>query len=131
MNKKVKSIIIVSLVAVALLVGYKAFIEEKPVEGDKVITINIIAEDQEINKSYELPTYTNYLMELLEENQEKIVLEFEDSSFGKYITGLEGYTANPNNEFWSITVNGEMALVGASEIVLNDGDVIELVLTGF
>ncbi len=42
-----------------------------------------------------------------------------------FVTGINGRTADQAaQEFWSLSVNGEMAQVGAGSLVTEDGDVI-------
>lgn len=132
MNKKVMWIIIVVLVALVSLFMYNQYVAPQSTEGEKTVTIEVIAESQGIEKIYDLNTDAEYLYELLVEIQDDVKPEFEDASFGIYITGLEGYTADATkNEFYAIKVNGVDALVGVKEIPVVDGEVYRFELSNW
>ena len=59
----------------------------------------------------------------------KIHVEFENSSYGTYIKGLANIYAGDFGDMsgWLFKVNGEYAEVGCSAYKVNDGDEIELV----
>lgn len=48
-----------------------------------------------------------------------------------FITSIGGVTANPDDEFWALYVNGEMAQVGAGSLVTETGDEITWKLEKF
>lgn len=66
-------------------------------------------------------------------------LESEDFSFeydsfeglGEYVTSLNGETANPEREFWSLEVNEKESQVGISDYDLIEGDKITFTLINF
>lgn len=48
---------------------------------------------------------------------------YEDSEYGAYITGICGYDQDPDTgKYWTYTVNGDYAMVGASEYIPNADD---------
>lgn len=48
---------------------------------------------------------------------------YTESEYGAYITSICGYSENyDTNEYWLYTINGESAMVGASEYCPSDGD---------
>lgn len=61
--------------------------------------------------------------------EKKIHIEFEDSSYGKYIKGLANIYAGDFGDMsgWLFKVNGDFAEVSCSAYKLSDGDDIELV----
>lgn len=132
MNKKVTTIIIVIAVALVLMLAYQTFLSPKGVEGEKEVTITIIVENEDINKSFTFNTDHEFLLDLLEENQEELGAEFLTSDFGTMITGMMNYQADDSkNEFFHIAVNGEDATTGAGDIPLNDGDTYKLEIMNY
>jgi len=50
---------------------------------------------------------------------------YSDGAYGAYITSICGHSENPDtNEYWVFTANGEPVMVGASDYIPADGDVI-------
>lgn len=127
MNKKVIVIGLVLLLGVAAFFGYNQFFGPKAQEGAKEVTIEIIAESQEISETFTFKTDAAFLYDLLLEKQEEMQVEFGD---GGFVTGLMGYTANADNkEFFSLLINGEFAMTGAKETPVEDGTVYKFELT--
>ena len=52
----------------------------------------------------------------------------EDSSFGEFVTGINGQQADGSSEYWSFYVGGEYASEGAGTYQTTDGEQIEWVL---
>lgn len=132
MNKKL--IVIISLLAVVILlfVGYNAFLAPKGVEGEKEVTIHIINENEDVDKTFTYQTNDEFLFELLEEHEGELGIEYETSEFGPMITGMMNYTAdNSKQEYFHIYVNDEDATTGVSEIPLNDGDIYKFELANY
>jgi hypothetical protein len=57
------------------------------------------------------------------------VLEVQHSSFGFYLVRIDGFPNDPSAAYWSLVVNGETSQVGMEQVLLEDGDRIEWVLT--
>lgn len=130
MNKKVMWIIIVALVALVSLFMYNQYVAPQATEGDKSVTVEVVIEPEGIEKIYDLNTDAEYIYDLLIEIQDRIQPEFEESSFGIYLTGLEGYTADEaKNEFYAIKVNGVDAVVGVKELPVVDGEIYRFELS--
>jgi len=66
----------------------------------------------------------------LDSTSDNFAIEYQDFSFGKMISGVNGYSVK-DNEFWNIKVNGADAQVGVSDLKIAPGDNIELILTSF
>ncbi len=127
MNKKVIVIGLVLLLGVVAFFGYNQFFGPNAQEGAKEVTIEIIAESQEISETFTFNTDAEFLYDLLVEKQEELQAEFGD---GGFVTGLMGYTANVDNkEFYSLLINGEFAMTGAKETPVEDGTVYKFELT--
>lgn len=60
---------------------------------------------------------------LLRENVEDV--ETEESSFGEYVTSINGVDGGTDNKYWIFYVNGETAQVGAAEYETTPEDTIE------
>lgn len=52
-------------------------------------------------------------------------LQTQDSSFGEYVESINGVVGGADGKYWLFYVNGEPAIVGASEYVTKSGDTIE------
>ncbi|NLJ97983.1 MAG: hypothetical protein GX320_01770 [Tissierellia bacterium] len=131
---KKKSIVILSVLVVALLLftGYKTFLSPKGAEGAKEVTIHIINENEDVDKTFTYNTDHEFLLELMEEKQEELGVTFEESEFGKMVVGMMNYTANPDKqEFFHIAVNGEDAMTGVEEIPLENDDVYKFELSNY
>jgi len=127
MNKKALigvGILIVLVIAMGIL--YSVF-REKPVEGSKSITIEVVNSKQE-SKIYELNTDAEYLQEAMDEAQG---LEYEgyESEFGFTTTSVNGEVAdfNVDSSYWSFYVNGEYCNYGISTQPVEDGDAFKIV----
>lgn len=105
----------------------------KTQEGSKCITFELVYADESIDESIEACTDAEYLLEALEENTEEIGLETTEASFGVYVSGIKGYNFETlgMSYYWSIFVNGEYGLLGASAQPVIDGDVFKLEATSF
>ncbi len=60
-------------------------------------------------------------------------LQYTDygGDFGKFITGFNGISADPNSQFYQFNLNGAESSVGVSSYVCQDGDSLDFVLTSF
>lgn len=131
MNKKIIAIVAVLVLSVLAFVGYRTFLSPKGVEGAKEVTVNIVIEKEGIDETFTYNTDHEFLIELLEENQEELGITFEEYDFGKMLTGMMGYTADPASEYFHIYVNGEDATTGVAEIPLKDQDIYKFELKNF
>ena len=127
MNKKVLIVGLVLILGVAAFFGYDAFFGQKAQEGSKTVTVEIVAESQGINETYEYKTDAAFLYDLLVEHQEALEIEFAE---GGFVTSMMGYTADEaKKEFYSILINGEYAMTGAKETPVEDGTVFRFELS--
>ena len=127
MNKKA----LLGVVAVVLLVAvmgilYSVF-KEKPVEGSKSITIEVVNKEKE-STMYELKTDAEYLKQTMEEADG---LEFEgyDSEYGFTVSSVNGEVADftVDSSYWSFYVNEEYCNYGVSSQPIEDGDAFKIV----
>ena len=132
MNKKKvllgSGILVVLIVAMVLL--WTNF-HEKPVEGSKAITIEVVNSKEE-SEIYELKTDAEFLEQAMEEAKEEgLTFEAEEGPYGLMVTIVNGEKAvfEEDNAYWSFNVNGEYCNYGVSEQPVEDGDAFEIVYT--
>ena len=130
-KKQINKKALLGVVAVVLLVAvmgilYSVF-REKPVEGSKEITIEVINKEKE-SKIYELKTDAEYLKQAMEEAKG---LEFEgyDSEYGFTTTSINGIEADftKDSAYWSFYVNDEYCNYSISQQPIEDGDAFKIV----
>ena len=126
MNKKKvilgTGILVVLIVAMTLV--WTKF-REKPVEGSKAITIEVINAKEE-SKVYELNTDAQFLKEAMDE-AEGLAYTLEDGMV-LAINGEQAVWAE-DHAYWAINVNGAYGQLGISEQPIEDGDEFEFVYT--
>ena len=115
-------ILVVLIVAMALI--WTKF-REKPVEGSKAITIEVINAKEE-SKVYEVSTDAEFLKEAMDE-VEDLTYTLEDGMILS-INGEQAIWAE-DNAFWGINGNGEYGQLGIEVQPIEDGDEIEFVYT--
>ena len=130
--KKVNKKMVVGIVLMVLLVGLMLFaynkFREKPVEGSKSITIEVVNDKGE-SKKYELKTDAQYLEQAMNEAKTQ---GFDYSGY----TGPYGFAVDTVNGlyadytktggYWGFYVNGEYCNYGISEQPVLDGDVFKI-----
>ena len=130
MNNKKKllglGLLVVIIAAFALI--YVKF-SEKPVEGSKVITIEVVNSKEE-STMYELQTDAEYLEQAMNE-AEGLTYEAEEGPYGLAVNAVNGEVASfeENAAYWGFFVNGEYCNYGISEQPVNDGDAFQIVYT--
>lgn len=121
-------ILIVLIVAMALI--WTNF-REKPVEGSKAISIEVVDSKGE-SEVYELKTDAEFLQQAMEEAKEQgLTYEGEEGQFGLTISTVNGERADYtlDGAYWSFSVNGKYCNYGVSEQPVKDGDAFEIVYT--
>lgn len=118
---------LVAVVAV-LAILYNVF-REKPVEGGKSITIEVVNQEGQ-STEYPLKTDAEYLRQAMEEAEG---LEFSgtESEYGMMVDTVNGETAdyNVDKSYWSFYVNGEYCNYGIDTQPVADGDAFSIVYT--
>lgn len=119
--------ILVVLIAV-FAIAYGTF-REKPVEGSKAITIEVINRADE-SKEYEVRTDAEFLRQAMEEAEE---LQFsgQESEYGMMVEVVNGESAvyDKDGAYWSFMVNGEYCNNGIESQPIEDGDEFQIVYT--
>ena len=132
MNKKAIVIISILVITLLLFASYKTFLGPKGIEGAKEVTVHIVNENEDVDKTFKYNTDHEFLLELLEEKQEELGATFETSDLGTMVIGMMNYISDPNKqEFFYITINGEEAMTGVGEIPLNDKDTYKFELINY
>jgi len=127
MNTKTKKILgaVSALVLVAVLAIVFLLFREKPVEGSKAITIEVVNQAAE-SEVYELKTDAKYLRQAMEEAKG---LTFSGADGMVTVVNGEMAEYSTNDAYWSFYVNGEYCNYGIDEQPVADGDVFRIVYT--
>lgn len=132
MNKK--KVILGSGILVVLIVAMTLIwtnFREKPVEGSKSITIEVI-DSKGKSTVYELKTDAKYLIKAMDEAKEQgLSYEGEEGPYGLSISKVNGERADYtlDGAYWGFNVNGEYCNLGVSKQPVEDGDEFEIVYT--
>lgn len=114
-----------------LMTGVYLKFREKPVEGSKEITIEVVNSKEE-SKVYELRTDAEFLRQAMEEAKEQgLSFEGEEGPYGLQILVVNGETAdyNADQSYWGFYVNDEYCNYGIDEQPVEDGDAFAIVYT--
>lgn len=131
MKKNTKKI--VGALLLVVLIGAFALIwnnfREKPVEGSKAITIEVIDNEEE-STVYELKTDAEYLRQAMEE-AEGLEFSGSESEYGLMVDTVNGVKADYNVDasYWSFYVNEEYCMNGIDTQPVEDGDAFQIVYT--
>ncbi len=119
--------ILVALVA-AFLVLFNVF-REKPVEGSKEITIEVVDNTQK-STVYELKTDAEFLKGAMEE-AEGLTFSGTESEYGTMVDTVNGVTADYSVDasYWGFYVNGGYCNYGIDTQPVLDGDEFQIVYT--
>lgn len=132
MKKKLLSIVGVIGLVVLFTFGYNQAFAPEGVEGDKEVTIEIIAEEQEIEETFTYHTDHEFLYGLLEEEAEELGASFETYDFGTMVTGMMEYEANVGDqEYFHMTIDSVDATRGPEEIPLKDQETYRFELRNY
>lgn len=130
MKKKIIGIGALLVLVVAMVFAYSTF-KEKPVEGSKAVTLEVINSKEE-SVMYELQTDAAYLEEVMNEAKEQgFSYEAEEGEYGLMINTINGERAvfEENGAYWGFFVNDEYCNYGVSEQPVEDGDEFAIVYT--
>lgn len=122
-NKSLIAIIAGIVILIAVCAGM-LFVygntRQETVEGMKSVTVQVISERDSYSFEEKYTTDEEYLGNFLDKEG---LIGFDTSEYGRFITSVQGYEAKSDDQsWWCISVNGESAMTGVDEIVINDGD---------
>lgn len=128
-KKNTKKVAVLAIIFIALIaiIGTLYFVlRPQGTEGAKTLTVEVVLADG-TSTSHEIKTDAEFLGEALK--AEKLI-DGTESEYGLYITTVNGVTANEaNQEWWCLTINGEMSMYGVDEVPATDGEHYEFTLT--
>ncbi|MBQ8411470.1 MAG: DUF4430 domain-containing protein [Ruminiclostridium sp.] len=126
--KKIIGIVLVIVLIIALGALYFVF-REKPVEGSKSITIEVINSKSE-SVVYELKTDAEFLRQAMEE-ADGLTFNGSESEYGLMVNEVNGEIADfsVNGAYWSFNVNGTYCNYGIDTQPVLDGDAFSIVYT--
>ncbi len=126
--KKIIGVVLVIVLIIALGALYFVF-REKPVEGSKSITIEVINSKSE-SVVYELKTDAEFLRQAMEE-AEGLTFNGSESEYGLMVNEVNGEIADfsVNSAYWSFNVNGTYCNYGIDTQPVLDGDAFSIVYT--
>ena len=126
--KKIIGIVVVIVLIIALGALYFVF-REKPVEGSKSITIEVINSKSE-SVVYELKTDAEFLRQAMEE-ADGLTFNGSESEYGLMVNEVNGEIADfsVNGAYWSFNVNGTYCNYGIDTQPVLDGDAFSIVYT--
>lgn len=121
--------VVVLAVALAVFAGIYFIFGEKPVEGSKSITIQVINDNNETS-TYELKTDAEYLRQAMEE-AEGLTFSGQESEYGMMVDTVNGVRADysENGAYWSFYVNGDYCNYGIDSQPVLDGDIFSIEYT--
>lgn len=122
-------VLLIAAIAVMLIIYLIAKPGADNEQGKKKITVHVIIPDED-TKIYEIETGAAYLRQALDERG---LIQGSESTYGFFITGVDGRIADTSKEeWWCITKKGEEIFYGVDEIAIEDDDQYELTLkTGY
>ena len=127
-GKKILGIVILVVVVAAMALLYAKF-REKPVEGSKNITIEVVNSENE-SEVYELKTDAQFLEQAMDELEEQgLTYEASEGPYGLSVSKVNGERAvyEMDSAYWAFYVNGEYCSYGISQQPVEDGDAFEIV----
>jgi len=126
-NKKIIVSLIVIVIAIFGMVGYRAFINSKQIQGEKEYTLIVRDTDSTFKDEFNFKTEEGSLGKDLDNRN---LIETDNSGASRFVTGVNGKNADASKkEWWNLKVNGENSQTGVDDTPINDGDKIEFILT--
>lgn len=126
-NKKAILGVAFIVILIAVMGIFYGVFREKPVEGSKAITIEVVNKVKE-STIYELKTDAQFLKQAMEEAEG---LEFEgtEGQYGMTISSINGEIADftKENSYWSFYVNDGYCNYGVDSQPVEDGDAFKIV----
>lgn len=128
-NKKVIVAVVVLVVLVAALLVVFNLFKEKPVEGSKAITLEVVNEASE-TKEYEVHTDAEYLLDAMKDAKD-LTFDGETGDYGYSLFTINGETHdwNVDGSYWAIYVNGDYGNYSVDTQPVADGDVFRFEYT--
>lgn len=104
----------------------------EPAVVEEIVTPSAepVVNEEDATPSAELARVLSFVASADEQNawellQSQAEVQFKSYDFGIFIEGINGLMAD-GEHFWAIYVNGESAMTGISDIILQQNDMMEL-----
>ena len=126
-SKKILAVAIVAVLVAAMAFAYVTY-SEKPVEGMKHITIQVVNNND--TDTYEVDTDGEYLIDAMND-ADGLTFDGEEGMYGLSISTVSGVRADYtlDGAYWAFYVGGEYCNYGVSEQPIEDGDEFSIVYT--
>lgn len=136
MKNKTQNIIGMLLLLGALSLGAVTFFSETPstsshqineatTESTAQIHAELVVEDTSFVLTLESEKSVLDAMKILQEEQDDFSFTGSDSEFGFFVETINNVKNDQStNSYWSLYINGEMAMVGVSDAIIQEGDII-------
>lgn len=127
-GKKILGVALVAVLVALMAVTFNVF-REKPAEGEKAITIEVVMEDK-TSTVYEVDTDEEYLLGAMQE-ADGLTFRGEDGPYGMSISTINGVSADYtlDGAYWAFYVNEQYCNYGVSQQPVEDGDAFKIVYT--
>lgn len=127
LNKKALFGVIALVALIAIFAVVYSVFREKPVEGSKSITIEVISKDAKAT-TYELKTDAMYFRQAMEET-EGLTFGGTEGEYGMMVDTVNGEKADyaADGAYWSFYVNGGYCNYGIDTQPVEDGDAFKIV----
>lgn len=129
-KKHIVAVVAAIAVVAAMIFAYSAF-REKPTEGSKDITIEVV-NSAAVSTVYEVSTDAEYLIDAMKD-AEGLTFDGSEGEYGFTVSTVNGETAdfNVDSSYWAFYVNEEYCNYGVSEQPVNDGDSFKIVYSSY
>lgn len=120
--------IVLAVLVLGALAAWFFYFKPKTEEGLKKITVIVTHLDKEKyqDHTYEVKTKEEYLLPAV---RSVVTVEGSQSTYGLYVLTVDGETVDESKQqWWCITVNGEMGALGIESQPVEDGAAYELAL---
>lgn len=128
-NKRLLAGLIGLVALIAVMVALFFVFREKPVQGAKAITIEVVDNNSE-SKVYSINTDAEYLRQAMEETK-GLTFSGTESEYGMMVETVNDVTAdyNADGAYWAFYVNNEYCNYGIDTQPVKDGDAFSIVYT--
>ena len=128
-NKKLFAGLVGLVALIAVMVVLFVVFREKPVQGAKAITIEVVDNNSE-SKVYSINTDAEYLRQAMEETK-GLSFSGTESEYGMMVETVNDVTAdyNADGAYWAFYVNNEYCNYGIDTQPVKDGDAFSIVYT--
>ena len=127
-RKTILGIAALAVLAALMFFAYTTF-SEKPVEGSKFVTIEVV-DKAGTATTYAVHTDAAYLQQVMEQ-ADGLTFAFTEGPYGASVHTVNGLRADYalDGAYWGFFVNGEYCNYGISQQPAEDGDIFQIVYT--